>query len=465
MKAITPEPKEKKHKNAPQKKSSITADDNILPDPYEAIKLPLYTSQTLRKSSKLADLTTESNNNPKAQVTQVPDEPNDISGSSSSSSSGSNNETKDISSDDKVKADEYKADEEMKDAENDKSEKAEEDHVDEEQKVGFEQARSAQANVVVPEPVVPNPRSSLILSSAEYGNRFLKVSSDTSLVGILKDPTKIEIQSMVDVLIHQEDSAILRTPLVDTVISMVIKKTTLTPTQTPPTTKAQVTPVSEYDPSLKFEQRFLELEKKVEALSKVNQAEAIEESVQANLINEVKNQLPKLIPKAVSDYVKPRLESTAHDMQQSGSFQEHQKHLDLYNALIGSIGLDEAIVKGEINPAKVLKKRRCDDKDEDPPAKSDKEKKRRKQKDFEPSKDDQAGSSKKVEETVKEVAMNVEEPVDDEVEPPQDDASPKKDKSTWFKQPPRPETPDLEWQKEPNADDGPEHNWFNELVN
>ncbi|GJV76865.1 hypothetical protein Tco_1508449, partial [Tanacetum coccineum] len=366
-----------------------------------------------KKPSKLADLTTESNNNPKAQVTQVPDEPNDISGSSSSSSSGSDNETKDISSDDKVKDDDYKADEEMKDAENDKSEKAKEDH-----------------------PVVPNPRSSLILSSAEYGNQFLNVSSNTSLVGILKDPTKIEIQSMVDVLIHQEDSAVLRTPLVDTVISMVIEKTTPTPTQIPPTTEAQVTPVSKFDPSLKFEQRFFKLEKKVEALSKVNQAEAIEESVQANLINEVKNQLPKLIPKVVSDYVKPRLESTAHDMQQSGSFQEHQKRLDLYNALIGSIGLDEAIAKGEINPAKVLKKRRCDDKDEDPPAKSDKEKKRRKQKDFEPSKDDQAGSSKK-------------------------SNTPSKSSKTDN----LPETPDLEWQKEPNADDGPEYNWFNELVN
>ncbi|GJX00746.1 hypothetical protein Tco_0184659 [Tanacetum coccineum] len=56
------------------------------------------------------------------------------------------------------------------------------------------------------------------------------------------------------------------------------------------------------------------LEKKVEALSKFNQVEAIEESVQANMINEVKNQLPKLIPKAVSDYVKPRLESTVRDV-------------------------------------------------------------------------------------------------------------------------------------------------------
>nr|GFD53676.1 hypothetical protein [Tanacetum cinerariifolium] len=29
----------------------------------------------------------------------------------------------------------------------------------------------------------------------------------------------------------------------------------------------------------------------------------------------------------------------------------------------------------------------------------------------------------------------------------------------------RPETPDLEWHKEPNVDDAPKQNWFNELVN
>ncbi|GKA60731.1 hypothetical protein Tco_0760138 [Tanacetum coccineum] len=152
------------------------------------------------------------------------------------------------------------------------------------------------------------------------------------------------------------------------------------------------------------------------------------------------------IHRMLNSFTEYELKNMLYDkMQQSRSFQEHYKHLDLYNALISLIGLDEAIAKGDIYPAKVLKKRRRDDKDEDPPAKSDKEKKMRKLKDYEPPKDDQAGSSKKVEEPVQEVAMDVEEPVDDEVvnveEHPQDDASPKQDKSTWFKQPPRPETP------------------------
>ncbi|GJT33575.1 hypothetical protein Tco_0923994 [Tanacetum coccineum] len=49
---------------------------------------------------------------------------------------------------------------------------------------------------------------------------------------------ELEIQSMVDVPIHQEDPAVQRTPLIHTVISMVIEKTASTPT--PPTTQAQV---------------------------------------------------------------------------------------------------------------------------------------------------------------------------------------------------------------------------------
>ncbi|GJV96217.1 hypothetical protein Tco_1547794 [Tanacetum coccineum] len=49
---------------------------------------------------------------------------------------------------------------------------------------------------------------------------------------------KLEIQSMVDVPIHQEDPAVQRTSLIDIVILMVTNKTASTPT--PPNTQAQV---------------------------------------------------------------------------------------------------------------------------------------------------------------------------------------------------------------------------------
>ncbi|GJQ92210.1 hypothetical protein Tco_0003349 [Tanacetum coccineum] len=50
--------------------------------------------------------------------------------------------------------------------------------------------------------------------------------------------TELEIQSMVDVPIHQEDLFVQRTPLIDPVISMITEKTASTPT--PPTTQAHV---------------------------------------------------------------------------------------------------------------------------------------------------------------------------------------------------------------------------------
>ncbi|GJR76779.1 hypothetical protein Tco_0089144 [Tanacetum coccineum] len=207
---------------------------------------------------------------------------------------------------------------------------------------------------------------------------------------------------MVDVPIHQEDLVVQRIPLVDTIISIVTKK--ITPT--PPKTEAQVTKVSESDSSSTVLLRLSELEKKVEKLSKVDHAKAIKESVQENVFNEVKNQLPKLLPKVVFDFVQHRLERKVRD--KSGSFQEHEKHLDLYNALIGSIDLNEATKKGKT-----------------------------------PSKPSSTDKSVNAKETVHEDAMEADETNGNA----------------------RPETSNLEWHKEPNADDAPEQNWFNELVN
>nr|GEW85704.1 reverse transcriptase domain-containing protein [Tanacetum cinerariifolium] len=106
-------------------------------------------------------------------------------------------------------------------------------------------------------------------------------------------------------------------------------------------------------------------------------------SLQANIINKVKNQLPKFLPKVASDFATPKIKSTV------------QKHSDLYNGLLNSIMLDEAIASRDVNPDKVLRKRHHED--QDPPAGSDKGKKKKmKRNDSEPSKkNDQSGSSPK----------------------------------------------------------------------
>nr|GEV19339.1 hypothetical protein [Tanacetum cinerariifolium] len=83
--------------------------------------------------------------------------------------------------------------------------------------------------------------------------------------------------------------------------------------------------------------------------------------------------------------------------EKSRSVQQHDKHLELYNALIGSMGIDEAIAKGELNPTKTLRKRHHDD-DQDPLATSDKGKKKRRRK----------------EEKVQDAAMDVEESIEDD---------------------------------------------------
>nr|GEU57534.1 hypothetical protein [Tanacetum cinerariifolium] len=115
-------------------------------------------------------------------------------------------------------------------------------------------------------------------------------------------------------------------------------------------------------------------------LEQKNHANVIEELVQGNVLNEVKNQLPKFLPKAVSKYVQPRWEKMVRDvlkknpinvfqssstpaytfinyelkqklyemMQKSHSFLYHDKHLELYNALINLMGVDGSAAKGHM---------------------------------------------------------------------------------------------------------------------
>ncbi|GJX27071.1 hypothetical protein Tco_0233367 [Tanacetum coccineum] len=450
----------------PSKKGSITADDNIIPDPDVALKLGESISRTEAEEQKEARRVHErlvikmtSNNEeegrmirrrssgvvirytPKVSLDETLDQsqklkgssegagitlevPDELKGSSAAQADeddwGSKGEIKTLSSDDertkseREVAESDKADEETDNDEethndeelhedeevHDDDEKHDDDEVVDEEKANEEMPDSEKADEEMADaekdnkekPKLPPSSSSLSLSS-DYGNQFLNVSSDVSLVGIVKETSDTEINSLLDIPVQQEMHHVQQTPLLDVLVSMIPTMTTPTPSTTPPTTK------------------------KVEALPKVDPSEVIEESVQANVRNEVRNELPKV----VSEFVEQILERI-----KSRLFHTHDKHLDLYNALIGSIGLDEAIAKGEIDATKVLKKRRHDDKDEDPFADSKKKKRKRKRKDYEPSKDK-------------------EQPI----------FSPK--------QPPRTETLDLEWSKDTNADVGPEQTWFNDL--
>ncbi|GJR30088.1 hypothetical protein Tco_1106320 [Tanacetum coccineum] len=226
---------------------------------------------------------------------------------------------------------------------------------------------------------------------------------------------------MVEVPIQEANPVVQDTQLVDVVVTPSPAKTsnspkTLSPKQQPPQSKTKITikKPKQYEEKVDVEvvlKRLINLEKKVAAMSKLDHTNAIEESVQANVINEVKNQLSKFLPKAGSEYVQPRMERIVHDvlkknpinlfqssskstdlltkyelkhklydmMQKSHSFLAHEKHLELFNALMNSMGVDEVFVKGNLDRTPRLKKRHHDD--QDPPVNSTKDKQKRRRKD------------------------------------------------------------------------------------
>nr|GEX75548.1 hypothetical protein [Tanacetum cinerariifolium] len=115
-------------------------------------------------------------------------------------------------------------------------------------------------------------------------------------------------------------------PLLDVLVSVIPLQTSTTPIPTPlPTpliiSEAPTITITVHDPLPAVIQRLLDLEKKFELWTKVDHFEAIEASVQANLVNEVKNQLPTLLLKAISNLVNLRIERLVHDVV--------QKHLAL----------------------------------------------------------------------------------------------------------------------------------------
>nr|GEV84711.1 hypothetical protein [Tanacetum cinerariifolium] len=111
--------------------------------------------------------------------------------------------------------------------------------------------------------------------------------------------------------------------------------------------------------------RLIKLETKVDRMSMIDHTNVIKTSVQANMMNEVRNQLLKFLPKVVSEA--------------SRSFLNHEKHLKLYNSLINSMDTNEA----NVHDNKDTMKRRHDK--QDPLADEDKELKNRKRNDIDTS--------------------------------------------------------------------------------
>ncbi|GJU14700.1 hypothetical protein Tco_1142666 [Tanacetum coccineum] len=367
---------ERKKVGVPRKKRLFTTDDNILSDHDEADKLAKSVSLTEAEERE------EERRLHETHATLVIGREVNLEADKSADDTQKKKKLKELdvlSSDDEITeidgsekaAGEEKTRNEKVDDEKVGEEKAEQDKAIEE-KVIEEQAGDEQTRVIVPEPQQEKPT---LLTSVED-----------------------EVQSMVEILVIQKNLAVQRPPLVYTTVTL------------------------------------LPIEKKYEAISKIDHTKAINKSVQAHL--------KKALPKVVSDFV----------------------------------FVDEDDMDNQFDAQPSLKKRRHDD--QDPHADANKDtKKRCKDSDSSSSKKgkDQAPSSKEDKASSKpsatKKAMDAEEPsqyvVVDTEEQTNDDAAPTQDRSKWFKQDAvvRPETPDPEWYKGPNADDSPEKPWFNEMMN
>ncbi|GJW12251.1 hypothetical protein Tco_1578078 [Tanacetum coccineum] len=226
--------------------------------------------------------------------------------------------------------------------------------------------------------------------------------------------------------------------------------TTLIPLTTPPIT-SEAPPVTTTipDPLLVVIQRLDDRESKFEAWTKVDHSKAIEALLQANVINEIKNQLPKV----VKDLVESRMENTM--IMASKSYEKHPPHKALYDALIQSLFVDEDDMDKAAAAAEPSIQLKTKESKRSKKSSTLKETSKGNTPPKASSTDKIMNAEEAVAEPTEELTMDAEENIinDDvvnDVDQPQDDAVPKIDnalKNNWFKQPPRPSTPDPEWNK------------------
>ncbi|GJR89275.1 hypothetical protein Tco_0213286 [Tanacetum coccineum] len=133
------------------------------------------------------------------------------------------------------------------------------------------------------------------------------ISSNDERTESENETVDTEINSLLDIPVQQKTPSVKHAPLLNVLVSMIPSMATPTPSTTLPTTKIQATTIIATGPSLIVLLRLSELEKKVEALSRVDHFKVI--------INEVKNHLPKV----VSNFVESRMEMHSSDVCSNSS--------------------------------------------------------------------------------------------------------------------------------------------------
>ncbi|GJQ89059.1 hypothetical protein Tco_0000198 [Tanacetum coccineum] len=310
-----------------------------------------------------------------------------------------------------------------------------------------------QANEEKPE---APPSSSIRSLSSNYCNQFLNVYSDTSLAGIIKDHADTEINSLLDVQIQLEIPPILSAPLLDVLVSVNPPQTTTTtptPLRTPPITIDHSTVISE------------SIRSQVPPAVNEFLGSILGDSLQKVLQKHTEELKQQESQKHVSEIIKIKQEHVAKQKWPKHSITPFD-NTALYDALIQSLFMDEDDMDkaAAIADQSTQENRKHDDQDKDHTAGSDQGmEKKMPRKDTQPlNKSSKTKESSKDKLCLKHLSLtgNDDEDPNGEATPKTNNAS----KNNWFKQPPRPPTSDLEWNKCQVIDDQPEQTWFNDLV-
>ncbi|GJZ58634.1 hypothetical protein Tco_0614450 [Tanacetum coccineum] len=225
--------------------------------------------------------------------------------------------------------------------------------------------------------------------SSNYGNQFLNVSSDTSLVGIIKDHADTEINSLLDVEIQQEIPPVLSAPLLDVLVSVIPPPTTTTTTPTPLTTPLPIPPIV-----ITTHNQVSTLEKDVKELKQVDHTTVFVKSIRYQVppaLNESRRLTSKKIIKIKQEHASkqkwPNNSTTPFDktteneykqknilfkmMMASKSYEKHP-YKALYDAHIQSLFMDEDYMDQAVATMdqSAQLKRKHDDQDEDLTARS-----------------------------------------------------------------------------------------------
>nr|GEV00284.1 hypothetical protein [Tanacetum cinerariifolium] len=275
------------------------------------------------------------------------------------------------------------------------------------------------------------PTSSSLSVSLGFGDQFLKLSFDSSLVSTVKDTTDAEINSLLEVKIQSEVPHIQSPSMLTVLVSVIFEPLVLTLVQESPS-EAIVTTLPPLSVSTTPFLRVAKLEKDVSNLKKIDLFAAALAALKTQFSSVIDNYLGSKTPTV--------------DLEQ-GSKKSASQILK--------------IKKEQVEKQQTLShKRKHDDDeyddDEDPLVRPNqcKKTKRRRTKESESSK--KPSTTKK---TPKGKAPSKGSKTDT--------SEPKKAKTLnpeWFIQPPRPPTPDPKWNKLQVVLDQLEQPWFNQMV-